>query len=95
MFVPFLAYYRRTDLYALADIVVQTMRYFPLGALLAFRLGGKSAWPVAAIGLGIGLVLEWGSSSRRIGSPEITDALSGAARLVARRFTVRPDMELP
>ena len=32
--VPFLAYYRRTDIYALADLISQTMFFVPLGALL-------------------------------------------------------------
>ena len=32
--VPFLAYYRRTDIYALADLISQTMFFVPFGALL-------------------------------------------------------------
>jgi VanZ family protein len=78
MLVPFLAYYRRTDIHALADVVVQTMRYVPLGALLALRHGRESGWRAGAIGLGVGLVLEVGQFFIADRTPEITDALSGA-----------------
>ena len=36
--VPFLAYYRRTDIYALADLISQTMFFVPFGALLTAQL---------------------------------------------------------
>jgi VanZ family protein len=76
--VPFLAYYRRTDIHALADVIDQTMRYVPLGALLAPGAGGMSTWPAVAIGLGVGLVLEAGQFFLANRTPEITDALTGA-----------------
>jgi glycopeptide antibiotics resistance protein len=78
MFIPFWAYYRRTDIHALADVIVQTLRYLPLGALLALRFDGNVAWRVAAIGLSIGLGLEVGQFFLENRSPEVTDALSGA-----------------
>jgi VanZ family protein len=79
LLVPFLAYYRRTDIYALADIVVQTLRYVPLGALLAMRFRWASGWRAGAIGLGVGLVMETGQFFMEDRIPEITDALSAAA----------------
>ncbi len=78
LLIPFLAYYRRTDIYALADIVVQTMRYLPLGALLAVRSQRASGWRAGAIGLGVGLIMEAGQFFMEDRIPEITDALSAA-----------------
>jgi len=78
MFIPFWAFDRKKDIYAFPEMVVQTMRYLPLGALLALRFGEKSAWPVAAMGLGIGLAAEVGQFLLGTRSPKIADALCGA-----------------
>ena len=58
--VPFLVYYRRTDIYALADLISQTMFFVPLGALLAARFPRISAWACVGIGLILGVVFETG-----------------------------------
>ena len=78
MFIPFLAYYRRTDIYApgrhhRADDAVPSPRGAPGRAI-----PGASAWPVVAIGLGVGLMMEAGQFFMENRIPEITDALSGA-----------------
>ena len=74
--VPFLAYYRRTDIHALADLISQTMLFVPLGALLAARFPRSSAWACVGIGLILGVVLEAGQLFIVDRTSEITDALS-------------------
>ncbi len=74
--VPFLQYYRRTDIYALADLSSQTMFFVPLGALLAARFQRISAWVCVGIGLLLGVVLEVGQLFIVDRTSEITDALS-------------------
>jgi glycopeptide antibiotics resistance protein len=76
--VPFLAYYRRTDIYALADLISQTMFFVPLGALLAARFPRISMWAFVGIGLILGIVLEAGQLFLVDRTSEITDALSAA-----------------
>ena len=75
---PVLGVLPQADIYTLADIVVQTLRYLPLGAVLAVRFRWKSGWRVAAIGLGVGLVVEAGQFFLKDRTPMITDALSAA-----------------
>ena len=74
--VPFLAYYRRTDIYALADLISQTMFFVPLGALLTARFPRISARACVGIGLLLGVVLEAGQLFLADRTSEITDALS-------------------
>ncbi len=74
--VPFLGYYRRTDIYALADLISQTLFFVPLGALLAVRHPRISAPACVGIGLLLGVVLEAGQLFLADRTSEITDALS-------------------
>ncbi len=74
--VPFLAYYRRTDIYALADLISQTMFFVPLGAMLGARISRISVWNAATIGFALGLILELGQLFLLDRTCEITDALS-------------------
>ncbi len=77
--IPFWEYYRRTDLAALADLVHEVMIFIPLGFFLAI---GHARWSVpraAAIGLGLGLILEAGQSTLTDRTADVTDALSAAA----------------
>ena len=76
--VPFLAYYRRTDIFALADLISQTMYFVPLGAMLAARSSRMSLWACVGIGFTLGLVLEAGQLFLVDRTCEITDALSAA-----------------
>ena len=74
--MPFLAYYRRTDIYALADLISQTMFFVPLGALLTAHFPRISARACVGIGLLLGVVLEAGQLFLADRTSEITDALS-------------------
>jgi|SRR5271165_1207721 len=74
--VPFLAYYRSTDIHALADLINQTMFFVPLGTLLAARFPRISAWACVGIGFILGVVLETGQLFIVDRTSEITDALS-------------------
>ena len=73
---PFLAYYRRTDIHALADLISQVVFFVPLGALLAARFPRMSPWQAALSGFCIGLMLELGQLFLVDRTSEITDALS-------------------
>jgi glycopeptide antibiotics resistance protein len=74
--VPFMVYYRKTDIYALADLISQTMLFVPLGALLAARFPRVSARACVGIGFTLGLLLEFGQLFIIDRTGEITDALS-------------------
>ena len=74
--VPFLAYYRRTDIHALADLISQVLFFVPLGALLARRFPRISIGRGTVIGFCLGLLLELGQLFLRDRTCEITDALS-------------------
>ena len=77
--IPFWDYYRRTDLYALADLVNQVLAFVPLGALLAARDPRRAIRRSLLIGLALGLLLEAGQLFLADRTAEITDALSSAA----------------
>lgn len=77
--VPFWVYYRRTDIYALADLVEQVLAFVPLGGLLAARDARRAVRRSALIGLAFGLLLEAGQLFLADRTAEITDALSAAA----------------
>ena len=77
--IPFWAYYRRTDIYALADLVDQVLAFVPLGALRAARDSRRAVRRSLLIGLGFGLILEAGQLFLADRTAEITDALSAAA----------------
>jgi glycopeptide antibiotics resistance protein len=77
--VPFWAYYRRTDLAALADLIHEVTAFLPLGALLAILHPRWSVRRLAAIGLGLGLILEAGQLVLADRTADLTDALSAAA----------------
>jgi VanZ family protein len=77
--IPFWAYYRRTDLAALADLIHEVMTFLPLGALLANLHPRWSVRRLAAIGLGLGLILEVGQLALVDRTADLTDALSAAA----------------
>jgi glycopeptide antibiotics resistance protein len=77
--VPFWSYYRRSDVYALADLINQVLAFLPLGVLLAIRFPRLPAWCALAVGLAIGLVLEAGQLGLADRTAEITDALSAGA----------------
>ncbi len=77
--IPFWSYYRRTDVYAVADLLNQVMSFIPLGVLLAVRSPRLSAWHALVAGLGLGLVLEMGQLGLAERTAEITDALSAGA----------------
>ncbi len=74
--VPLLAYYHRTDIHALADLISQVLFFIPLGALLALRLPRISAWRCATVGFGFGLLLELGQLFMVDRICEVTDALT-------------------
>ena len=77
--VPFWSYYRRTDLYAMADLVDQVIGFVPLGVLLAARGVRRPLRRSLLIGFGLGIVLEVGQLNLADRTAEITDALSAAA----------------
>ena len=74
--MPFWSYYRRTDVYAVADLLNQVMSFIPLGVLLAVKTARLPAWRALVVGLGLGLVLEVGQLGLAERTAEITDALS-------------------
>jgi VanZ family protein len=76
--IPFWAYYRRTDLAALADLIHEVMTFLPLGALLAILHPRWSVPRSAAIGLGLGLILEVGQLMLADRTTDLTDAFSAA-----------------
>jgi glycopeptide antibiotics resistance protein len=80
--VPFLAYYRHTDLAAMADLVREVSGFVPLGALLAVRHPRLSLLRIAAVGLGLGLSLEAGQLTLTDRTADVTDALSAGAGAV-------------
>jgi VanZ family protein len=77
--VPFLAYYRRTDVYALADIMDQTIRFVTVGALVAAFSVRSSVWHAAATGMGVAAVAEFGQLFVPGRTLDITDVLSAGA----------------
>jgi VanZ family protein len=77
--VPFWAYYRRTDVYAVSDLVDQVLLFIPLGVLLAAMAPSGSRWRAALVGLGFGALLEAGQIPLAGRTAEITDALSAGA----------------
>ncbi len=78
-FVPFWSYYVRTSVADLADLFGAVLAFVPLGAMMAARSWRQSAVKAALIGLGCGLVLEFGQIFLPDRTAEITDALSAAA----------------
>ncbi len=77
--VPFWMYYRHTDLAAIADLIRAVLGFVPLGALLAARHPRLSALRAAAVGLGLGLVLEAGQLALVDRTADVTDSLSAGA----------------
>jgi glycopeptide antibiotics resistance protein len=77
--IPFWSYYRRTDVYALADLVNQVLSFLPLGVLMAVRAPRLPAWRALVVGLGLGLVLEAGQLGLAERTSEVTDALAAGA----------------
>lgn len=77
--VPFWDYYERTDAYALADVINQTLGFVPFGVLLAARGGRESVFRAVLLGFCLGLILEIGQIALADRTAEITDALSAAA----------------
>jgi glycopeptide antibiotics resistance protein len=77
--MPFWSYYRRTDVYAVADLLNQLMSFIPLGVLLAVKTARLPVWRALVVGLGLGLVLEIGQLGLAERTAEITDALSAGA----------------
>ena len=67
LFVPFLNYYRRTDIYALSDLLNQVMAFIPLGLLLAVRDGRRPVWQARWLVSGSGSFWRRGSSSSKPG----------------------------
>ena len=79
LFVPFLNYYRRTDIYALSDLLNQVMAFIPLGLLLAVRDGRRPVWQATLAGFGVGFLLETGQLFLETRTADITDAFAAAA----------------
>jgi glycopeptide antibiotics resistance protein len=77
--VPFWSYYRRTDVYAVADLLNQVMSFIPLGVLLAVKDPRRPLGRALVLGLGLGLLLEAGQLGLADRTAEITDALSAGA----------------
>jgi VanZ family protein len=77
-FVPFWSYYVRTSVEDLADLFGQVLAFVPLGALLAARSSMRSVAGAALIGLGCGLVTEFGQLFLPDRTAELTDVLSAA-----------------
>lgn len=77
-FVPFWAYYQRTDIYALADLINQVLGFIPLGVLIAAWGARRPALISLLAGLAIGLFLEAGQLFVVNRTGEVTDAISGA-----------------
>jgi VanZ family protein len=77
--VPFWSYYRRTDVYAVADLFNQVMSFIPLGVLLAARAPRLPVWRALVVGLSLGAVLEVGQLGLAERTAEVTDALSAGA----------------
>ncbi len=78
-FVPFWSYYRRTDIYAVADLLDQVLAFVPFGALLAALDSRHAVRRSLLLGLAFGLVLEGGQLFLADRTAEITDALSASA----------------
>jgi VanZ family protein len=77
--LPFIHYFLRTDVYALADAVLQALLYLPLGALLAARPRGVSLAASAAAGLGVAALVEAGQVFAAGRVADVTDAAVGGA----------------
>jgi VanZ family protein len=76
--VPFWSYYVRTNVEDLADLIGQVLAFLPLGALLAARSWRQSVAGTVLIGLGCGLLLEFGQIFLPDRTAELTDVLSAA-----------------
>jgi len=77
-FLPFIFYFRNTNVYALADASLQILTYMPLGALLRARDARCSLWQGALAGALAGLVVE----ASQVFLPrvaDLTDVCLGAA----------------
>jgi VanZ family protein len=77
--VPFWSYYRRTDIYALADLIDQVLAFVPLGALLAARDACHAVRRALWVGFAFGAILEAGQLLLADRTAEITDALAASA----------------
>jgi VanZ family protein len=78
-FIPFWAYYLRTNADALGDVIDQVLLFIPLGIILGVASRRGSIVRAALIGLAIGSALELGQLFLPQRTVEITDALSAAA----------------
>lgn len=78
-FVPFWSYYRRTDIYAVADLLDQMLAFATFGALLAAEDARRAVRRSLLLGLAFGIILEAGQLLLADRTGEITDALSASA----------------
>jgi glycopeptide antibiotics resistance protein len=76
--VPFWSYFGSRSLADLADVIGQALIFIPLGALLAARSLRQSFTGAVLIGLGLGLILEFGQAFLPR-TADISDAISAAA----------------
>ena len=76
--IPFFAYYSNTNIFALADILIESLSYIVLGALLAARSEFWRTYRVVILAFCFGALLEGGQIFLGDRVAEITDALSAA-----------------
>ena len=58
LWIPFLGYFRRMDMSAVSDLMLQTLNFVPMGALLAFLKPTLRLGHVAAVGFAAGAAYE-------------------------------------
>jgi VanZ family protein len=77
--VPFEIYFERTDAYALADAMMQIVRYAPLGLLLAARAPGSGLGRAGAAGAIVAGLVEVGQVFLPDRVADVTDVVLGGA----------------
>ena len=77
--VPFWAYFQRTDLSAIADLIEEVAIFLPLGGLLAIRSHRIRVGGAALAGLALGVLIEGVQIFVRSRTPDVTDVLSATA----------------